>query len=90
MAESMKGLRRTAYCGTFREEHAGQEVTVFGWVQRQRDLGQLIFVFRICLQQLRIAHNHRQRCLQFVRSIGDKLLLLIPGCLHRLYRPPRQ
>jgi len=44
MAESMKGLRRTAYCGTFREEHAGQEVTVFGWVQRQRDLGQLIFV----------------------------------------------
>ena len=44
MAESIKGLRRTAYCGTFREEHAGNEVTVFGWVQRQRDLGQLIFV----------------------------------------------
>ena len=44
MAESIKGLRRTDYCGTFREEHAGQEVTVFGWVQRQRDLGQLIFV----------------------------------------------
>ena len=44
MAESIKGLRRTGYCGTFREEHAGQEVTVFGWVQRQRDLGQLIFV----------------------------------------------
>ncbi len=44
MAESIKGLRRTDYCGTFREEHAGVEVTVFGWVQRQRDLGQLIFV----------------------------------------------
>ncbi len=44
MAETMQGLKRTAYCGTFREEHAGQEVTVFGWVQRQRDLGQLIFV----------------------------------------------
>ena len=44
MAESIKGLRRTDYCGNFREEHAGQEVTVFGWVQRQRDLGQLIFV----------------------------------------------
>ena len=28
MAESIKGLKRTAYCGTFREEHAGQEVTV--------------------------------------------------------------
>ncbi len=44
MAETIKGLRRTDYCGTFREENAGQEVTVFGWVQRQRDLGQLIFV----------------------------------------------
>ncbi len=44
MAETIKGLKRTAYCGEFREEHAGQEATVFGWVQRQRDLGQLIFV----------------------------------------------
>ena len=44
MAESIKGLRRTDYCGTFREENAGSKVTVFGWVQRQRDLGQLIFV----------------------------------------------
>ena len=44
MAETINGLKRTAYCGEFREEHAGQEVTVFGWVQRQRDLGQLIFV----------------------------------------------
>ncbi len=44
MAETIQGLKRTAYCGTFREQHAGQEVTVFGWVQRQRDLGQLIFV----------------------------------------------
>ena len=44
MAESIKGLRRTDYCGNFREADAGNEVTVFGWVQRQRDLGQLIFV----------------------------------------------
>ena len=44
MAESIKGLKRTAYCGEFRAEHAGQEAVVFGWVQRQRDLGQLIFI----------------------------------------------
>ncbi len=44
MAESIKGLKRTAYCGDFRAEHEGKEVTVFGWVQRQRDLGQLIFI----------------------------------------------
>ena len=44
MAESIKGLKRTAYCGEFRAEHAGQEAVVFGWVQRQRDLGQLLFI----------------------------------------------
>ena len=44
MAEFMTGLRRTHYCGTLRAENIGEEVTVCGWVQRQRDLGQLIFI----------------------------------------------
>ena len=44
MAESMDGLKRTHYCGTLRSGDAGKEVTVCGWAQRQRDLGQLIFI----------------------------------------------
>ena len=44
MAETVKGLRRTHYCGTLRAANEGETVTLFGWVQRQRDLGQLIFV----------------------------------------------
>ena len=44
MAEFMTGLRRTHYCGELRAENIGQTVTVCGWVQRQRDLGQLIFI----------------------------------------------
>jgi aspartyl-tRNA synthetase len=42
--DTMTGLQRTAYCGTFRSNDIGREVTVGGWVQRQRDLGSLIFV----------------------------------------------
>ena len=40
----MTGLKRTNYCGDLRAEDCGKEVVVAGWVQRQRDLGALIFV----------------------------------------------
>ena len=42
--DMMTGLKRTDYCGTLRAEDCGREVVVCGWVQRQRDLGALIFV----------------------------------------------
>jgi len=44
MAEFMTGLKRTHYCGTLRSSDIGKVVTLCGWVQRQRDLGSLIFI----------------------------------------------
>ncbi len=41
--ERMGDMRRTHYCGVLRPENIGEQVTVCGWIQRQRDLGQLIF-----------------------------------------------
>ncbi|MBE5873122.1 MAG: aspartate--tRNA ligase [Lachnospiraceae bacterium] len=44
MAESMKGLKRTHRCGELSAANVGEEVTVMGWVQKQRNKGGIIFV----------------------------------------------
>ena len=36
--------QRTHYCGELRKSHAGQSVFLAGWVERRRDLGNLIFL----------------------------------------------
>jgi aspartyl-tRNA synthetase len=36
--------QRTHYCGELRKSHVGQTVFVAGWVDRRRDLGNLIFL----------------------------------------------
>ena len=40
--DTMKGLKRTCYCGEVLE--VGKDVTVGGYVQKIRDMGTLIFI----------------------------------------------
>jgi len=44
MLETMGNLSRTNMCGDLRKEDIGKEVTLMGWVQRERNLGSLIFI----------------------------------------------
>ncbi len=37
-------LRRTHMCGDLRPHHAGERVVLMGWVNRRRDMGNLIFI----------------------------------------------
>ncbi len=42
--DNLKNFRRTNRCGDLRLGDTGKTVSLCGWVQRQRDLGGLIFV----------------------------------------------
>ena len=44
MIDKMGELRRTKYCGEFTKKNVGETAVVCGFCQRQRDLGQLIFI----------------------------------------------
>ena len=42
--DNLQNFHRSHYCGDLRLADAGKTVSLCGWVQRQRDLGGLIFV----------------------------------------------
>ncbi|HKM33069.1 MAG TPA: OB-fold nucleic acid binding domain-containing protein, partial [Oscillospiraceae bacterium] len=44
MADNMRGLKRTNYCGDFSSANIGETVTVSGFVQKCRELGALVFI----------------------------------------------
>ncbi|MCL1844592.1 MAG: aspartate--tRNA ligase [Defluviitaleaceae bacterium] len=44
MGESLRGLKRTHYCGEINAAHIGQTVTVMGWVNKRRDLSGFVFI----------------------------------------------
>lgn len=44
MIDKMGSLRRTHYAGELRENNIGEEVVLMGWVQKERNIGSIIFV----------------------------------------------
>lgn len=44
MGEALSGLKRSLMCGEVRESNVSQNITLMGWVQRNRKLGGLQFI----------------------------------------------
>ncbi len=78
----MTGLKRTDYCGTFTAKDCGREVVVAGWVQRQRDLGALIFVDlrdRTGIVQLAFDDNTEKEIFDKAFSVRSEYVLMAKG-----------
>ncbi len=44
MQELLGNLKRSHMCGNINLSHEGQQVVIMGWVNKRRDLGQLVFI----------------------------------------------
>ena len=77
-----KLLKRTNMCGEFRSEHIGQNVTVNGWVQKQRSLGSLIFADirdRSGIVQVVFDENCSEEILKKAESLRSEFAVGISG-----------
>ncbi len=80
--DKMNGQKRTHYCGTLRKENNGENVTVCGWVQRQRDLGGLIFIDlrdRTGIVQLAFDDNTDKAIFDKAFSIRSEYVIMAEG-----------
>lgn len=76
--------KRTHGCGELRLQDIGKEVTVCGWVQRQRDLGQLIFIDlrdRTGILQLAFDDNTERAIFQEAFTARAEFVLSATGIL---------
>lgn len=80
MADNMKGLKRTYYCGEV--EGVGKEVVVGGYVQKIRDLGNLIFIDlrdRTGIVQLAFDDGTDRAIFEKASSCRSEYVLLVKG-----------
>ena len=78
----MNGMKRTHYCGALRKENAGETVVVCGWVQRQRDLGSLIFIDlrdRSGIVQLAFDENTDKDVFEKAFAVRSEFVLMAKG-----------
>ena len=80
--DNLKNFRRTNYCGDLRLGDTGKTVSLCGWVQRQRDLGGLIFVDlrdRTGLVQLSFDDGTDQAVFEKASSLRSEYVIAATG-----------
>ena len=82
MLDRLQGQKRTHYCGVLRRENEGEIVTVCGWIQRQRDLGGLIFADlrdRTGIVQLAFDDNTEKSLFEKASGLHSEYVVMAEG-----------
>ena len=82
MSESMHGLKRTHRCTELSAANVGQEVIVMGWVQRRRNLGQILFITlrdRSGLLQLSFNENTEKELFEKAETLRSEYVIAARG-----------
>ena len=80
--DRMDGLKRTVYCGNLNKTNIEENVTVCGWVQRQRNLGGLIFVDlrdRTGIVQLAFDDNTEKGIFEKASTLRSEYVVMAKG-----------
>lgn len=80
--ETIKGLKRTNFCGDLRKENIGEEVTLMGWAQTTRNLGSLCFIDlrdRTGISQLVVNKEKNPDLYEKARAVRQEYVLAAVG-----------
>ncbi|MEN8152904.1 MAG: aspartate--tRNA ligase [Acidobacteriota bacterium] len=81
-------LKKVLYCGKIDENYIGQEITVYGWVNKKRELGGLTFIdLRDREGILQIVVNENFKDPQIVKDIGNEYVLKVTGKIIKRSNP---
>lgn len=74
--------KRTNYCGNITAKYIDQEVNLYGWVQRVRNLGNLVFIDlrdREGIVQVVINHDSGRELMAIADSLGNEYVIQVKG-----------
>lgn len=86
MADTMNGLKRTAYCGELTAAQVGRELVLAGWAAKQRDLGNLVFIDlrdRTGIAQLAFDDATDRAVFEKASAVRGEYVLMAKGTLRR-------
>ena len=86
MADTMKGLKRSHYCTEVSDSDIGAEVVVCGFVQKTRDLGNLLFIDlrdRSGIIQLAFGDATKKAVFEKAQTVRSEFVLMAKGTVRQ-------